>query len=72
MESNLTYSVGEGAISGQRVAYTRVSTLDQNTARQLDGLAVDPTHPTDRASGKDVNWPQLAAVLGFVRGGSSW
>ena len=43
-----------------------MSTLDQNTARQLDGIAVDKTF-TDKASGKDVNRPQLAAMLGFVR-----
>jgi DNA invertase Pin-like site-specific DNA recombinase len=68
--SNLTSSAGEGTISGHRVAYTRVSTLDQNTARQLDGTAVDTTF-TDKASGKDVNRPQLAAMLGFVREGDT-
>jgi len=47
-----------------------VSTLDQNTARQLDGVAVDRTF-TDSASGKDVNRPQLAAMLGFVREGDA-
>jgi DNA invertase Pin-like site-specific DNA recombinase len=45
-----------------------VSTLDQNAARQLDGTAVDKTF-TDKASGKDVNRPQLAAMLGFVGAG---
>ncbi len=62
--------VREGTIGGQRVAYTRVSTLEQNTARQLDGIAVDRTF-TDSASGKDVNRPQLAALLGFVREGDA-
>jgi len=47
-----------------------VSTLDQNIARQLDGVAVDKTF-TDSASGRDVNRPQLAALLGFVRAGDS-
>jgi DNA invertase Pin-like site-specific DNA recombinase len=47
-----------------------VSTLDQNTARQLDGTAVDKTF-TDKASGKDVHRPQLAAMLGFVREGDT-
>jgi DNA invertase Pin-like site-specific DNA recombinase len=61
LESNLTTSVGECTITGQQVAYTP----DQNTARQLDGLAVDRT-VTDKASGTDVNRPQLAAMLGFV------
>ncbi len=58
----------EGTIGGQRVAYTRVSTLEQNTARQLDGIVVDRTF-TDSASGKDVQRPQLTAMLGFVRKG---
>jgi len=47
-----------------------VSTLDQNIARQLDGVVVDKTF-TDSASGRDVNRPQLAALLGFVRAGDS-
>jgi hypothetical protein len=38
-----------------------VSTLDQNTARQLDGTAVDKTF-TDKASGKDVNRAGLGPV----------
>jgi len=59
---------GRSTISGQRVAYTRVSTLDQNTARQLDGIVVDKTF-TDKASGKDSQRPQLAAMLSFVREG---
>ena len=47
-----------------------MSTLDQNTARQLDGIAVDRTF-TDKASGKDTRRPQLAAMLGFVRDGDT-
>jgi len=47
-----------------------VSTLDQNTARQLDGIAVDRTF-TDKASGKDTRRPQLAAMIGFVRDGDT-
>lgn len=45
-----------------------MSTLDQNTARQLDGIPVDRAF-TDKASGKDVNRPQLAAMVSFVREG---
>jgi DNA invertase Pin-like site-specific DNA recombinase len=43
---------------GHRVGYIRVSTLDQNTDRQLDGIEVDRTF-TDKASGKDTQRPQL-------------
>lgn len=47
-----------------------MSTLDQNTARQLDGLVVDRTF-TDSASGKDVDRPQLAAMLAVGREGDA-
>ena len=57
-------------MSGQRVAYIRVSSLDQNAGRQLDGVAVDRTF-TDTASGKDVSRPQLAALRSFVRDGDT-
>lgn len=52
------------------MAYCRVSSLDQNTDRQLDGIAVDRTF-TDSASGKDVHWLQLVAMLSFVRDGDT-
>jgi DNA invertase Pin-like site-specific DNA recombinase len=55
---------------GQRVGYLRVSTLDQSTERQLDGIALDKTY-TDKASGKDANRPQLEAALGYVREGDT-
>ncbi len=55
---------------GQRVGYVRVSALDQNETRQLDGVDLDRTF-LDKASGKDVNRPQLAALLAFVRDGDT-
>ncbi|GJH23697.1 recombinase family protein [Caballeronia novacaledonica] len=53
---------------GQRIAYRRVSTLIQNTARQLDGMEFDQEF-TDKASGKDTKRPQLEAMLKHVRAG---
>ena len=53
---------------GQRIGYIRVSTLDQKTDRQLDGTTVDRLF-ADRASGKDMERPQLESMLGFVREG---
>ena len=47
---------------GQRIGYQRVSTVDQNTARQLDGVELDKVF-TDQASGKDINRPELARAL---------
>jgi DNA invertase Pin-like site-specific DNA recombinase len=54
--------------TGQLVGYIRVSTVDQNTARQLDGIELDRTF-TDHASGKDTNRPALAECLGYLRQG---
>ena len=57
-------------MSGQRIGYIRVSTLDQNTERQLDGITVDKTF-TDKASGKDTKRPQLEMMISFVRSGDT-
>lgn len=55
---------------GQRIGYVRVSTLDQNTERQLDGVELDRVF-TDKASGKDVQRPHLKAALEYVRDGDT-
>ncbi|KTD48085.1 DNA-invertase hin [Legionella quinlivanii] len=55
-------------MSGKRVGYIRVSSFDQNPDRQLDGIKLDKTF-IDKASGKDVNRPQLDALLAYVRDG---
>jgi DNA invertase Pin-like site-specific DNA recombinase len=49
-------------MSGQRIGYIRVSTLDQHTERQLDGIQLDKTF-TDKASGKDTKRPQLELLI---------
>jgi DNA invertase Pin-like site-specific DNA recombinase len=46
--------------------YIRVSTLDQHTEWQLDGIGVDKTF-TDKASGQDTKRPQLELMMTFVR-----
>ena len=53
---------------GKRVGYVRVSSVDQNTGRQLDGVDLDKTF-TDKASGKDAKRPQLQATLDYLRDG---
>lgn len=55
---------------GQKIGYVRVSTLDQNTDRQLDGVELNRTF-TDKASGKDTERPQLEALLEFAREGDT-
>ena len=55
---------------GQRVGYLRVSSLDQNEIRQLEGLTLNKRF-TDKASGKDAKRPQLEAMQSFVREGDT-
>ncbi|MBV8612714.1 MAG: recombinase family protein, partial [Acetobacteraceae bacterium] len=57
-------------MTGQRIGYTRVSSLDQQVARQLEGIALDRTF-TDQASGKDTRRPQLELLLSFARAGDT-
>ena len=57
-------------MTGQRLGYVRVSTLDQNTVRQLDGVAVYRVFE-DQASGKDLNRPELEEMIKFVRDGDT-
>jgi DNA invertase Pin-like site-specific DNA recombinase len=57
-------------MSGQRIGYIRVSTFDQNTERQLEGIKVDRIF-TDKASGKDIKRPQLEELMIFVRTGDT-
>jgi DNA invertase Pin-like site-specific DNA recombinase len=54
--------------TGQRIGYVRVSSVDQNDARQLEGVTLDKTF-TDKASGKDTDRPQLKAMREFIREG---
>ena len=51
-----------------QVGYRRVSTVDQNNARQLDGLELDKMFE-DKASGKDTKRPGLEQCLAFLREG---
>jgi DNA invertase Pin-like site-specific DNA recombinase len=54
--------------TGQTVGYVRMSSVDQNLARQLDGIKLDRLFE-DKASGKDTKRPALTALQGFVREG---
>ena len=55
---------------GKHLGYIRISSLDQNTERQLDGQTLDKTF-TDRASGKDAQRPELLALLDYARDGDT-
>lgn len=55
---------------GQRIGYVRVSSAEQNTDRQLEGLEIARIF-TDKASGKDTRRPELEQLLKFVREGDT-
>lgn len=55
------------------VAYVRVSTVEQNEARQLEALEkynIEKWY-TEKVSGKDTNRPKLQEMLEFVRDGDT-
>lgn len=59
------------AKGGKRIGYVRISSVDQNEARQteaLNALHIDRTF-IDKLSGKDTNRPQLQAALEYMRDG---
>ena len=43
-------------MTGEHLGYVLISSLDQNTERQLEGMTLDKTF-TDKASGKDAQQP---------------
>jgi DNA invertase Pin-like site-specific DNA recombinase len=57
-------------MDGQRIGYARVSSFDQNPDRQLEGASVARTF-VDKASGKDVQRPELDELLAYVREGDT-
>ena len=55
------------------IGYVRVSTVEQNEARQLESLKgydIDKWY-TEKVSGKDLNRPKLQEMLDFVREGDT-
>ena len=48
------------------IGYIRVSTIEQNTERQLDGINLDRIFE-DKASGGSTDRPQLQAMFDYVR-----
>lgn len=57
-------------MSGQQVGYIRVSSIDQNTVRQLDGLSLDKIF-IEKLSGKDTHRPILLECLAYIRNGDT-
>ncbi|MCI1747338.1 MAG: recombinase family protein [Acidipropionibacterium sp.] len=54
---------------GQTVGYVRVSTTDQNPARQLEAIGQVDRLFTEKISARTTDRPQLQAMLAYVRAG---
>ena len=56
-----------------RIAYVRVSTVEQNEARQIEALKKYDIEKwfEEKVSGKDTNRPKLQELLDFVRAGDT-
>lgn len=56
-----------------KVGYVRVSTVEQNEARQIEALEKQGVEKTfsEKISGKNTDRPQLQAMLDFVREGDT-
>lgn len=55
-------------MSGQKIGYVRVSSIDQNTERQLSDIDLDEKF-TDKLSGMNTKRPQLQACISYCRSG---
>jgi len=63
--------IGKGGL--MKIGYIRISTTDQNTARQevlMQELGVEQVF-VDQMSGKNMNRPELKRMLNFVREGDT-
>lgn len=52
----------------EQIGYIRVSSVDQNTERQLHNINLDKSF-TDKCSGKDTNRPALKQLIEYAREG---
>lgn len=62
---------GAQAMEGKKIAYVRVSTIEQNEQRQVEGLEkhnIDKWF-VEKVSGKDTNRAELNKMLDYVREG---
>lgn len=53
-------------MTGKRIGYVRVSTVDQNPERQLEGIELHKKF-IDYASAKNTDRPQLQALIEYIR-----
>ena len=57
-------------MSGKSIGYIRVSSISQNTERQLHGVELDRIYE-DKCSGKNTDRPALKECLSYLRDGDT-
>jgi DNA invertase Pin-like site-specific DNA recombinase len=57
-------------MKGQNIGYIRVSSISQNTERQLADIQLDAIF-TDKTSGKSIDRPELARCISHMRAGDT-
>lgn len=71
LDNGHTIDIGELSTQKvQTVGYVRVSSIDQNTERQLDGIILDRIF-IDKMTGSTKDRPQLKELLSYVRFGDT-
>ena len=60
--------IGCEKVKGHKIGYFRVSSVEQNTGHQLEGIELDRIF-IDRASGKNTDRPKFQEMLNYVREG---
>jgi DNA invertase Pin-like site-specific DNA recombinase len=58
-------------LNGQKVGYIRISSIEQNMDRQLDGLVLLDKKFLDKVSGKNTNHAQFELMMSYVREGDT-
>ena len=58
---------------GERIAYVRVSTIEQNEARQVEELKKHDIQKwfIEKVSGKNIDRPELQKMLDYIREGDT-
>ena len=57
-------------MTSKNIGYIRVSTIEQNLERQLEGIKLDRSF-IDKVSGKSIDRPALQEMLTYVRDGDT-
>jgi DNA invertase Pin-like site-specific DNA recombinase len=72
-QNNSGVITNEAATDKTKVGYIRVSSVDQNEARQLEALKVHGLYKIyiEKISAKDTNRPRLQEMLSYVREGDT-